>query len=148
MVRHLLQRHGDPRYLATSKRANALDSLARIRRQSRGTGAVAPLTTQDRQARQSGCITPNDITSMKGHDMTGTDPLEQPTQRPDPQRHRGTRTGEPQDQGMSTSRAGIPMPSAAPVAGSGVGGWRAAATARCSSTAPNLVRGWATGWVG
>ena len=52
--------------------------------------------------------------------MTGTDPIEQPTQRPDPHGHRGTRAGEPQDQGMSTSRAGIPMPSAVPVAGSGV----------------------------
>jgi len=85
--------------------------------------------------------------SMKRHDMTGTDPIEQPTQRPDLHDPRGTRAGEPQDQGMSTSRAGIPMPSAAPVAGSGARGWRAAGTARCSSTALNSVRAWATGWV-
>ena len=57
---------------------------------------------------------------MKGHDMTGTDLIEKPTQRPDPHDHRGTRAGKPQDHGMSTSRAGIPMPSAVPVAGSGV----------------------------
>ena len=54
---------------------------------------------------------------MKGHDMTGTDPIEQPTHRPDPHDHTGA--GEPQDQGTSTSRAGIPMPSAGRLAGSG-----------------------------
>jgi hypothetical protein len=70
--------------------------------------------------RQSGLITSGDTTSMKGHDMTGTDLIEQPTQRPDPHDHRATRAGKPQDQGTSTSRAGIPMPSAGPVAGSGV----------------------------
>jgi hypothetical protein len=97
-------------------RASGLDSLARIRAQTRGTGAAAPLTTQDHQARQSGRVIPDDTTSMKGHDMTGTDPIEQPTQRPDPD---DPRAGEPQDQGTSTSRAGIPMPLAGPLAGSG-----------------------------
>ena len=120
MVRHLLQRHEHPRYLATSDWANALDSLARIGARTRGTGAAAPLTTQDIQARQSGRVIPDDTMSMKGHNMTGTDPIDQPTQRPDPHDHHPTGAGNPQDQGTSTSRAGIPMPSAVPVAGSGV----------------------------
>ena len=36
--------------------------------------------------------------------MTGTDPIEHPTQRPDPHDHHPTRAGNPQDQGTSTSR--------------------------------------------
>ena len=71
------------------------------------------------RTRQSGRASQDDTPSMKGHDMTGTDPIEQPTHRPDPHGHHPTRAGNPQDQGTSTSRAGIPMPSAAPVAGSG-----------------------------